>query len=145
ETGITVAEVAYALRPFTLSSRFVARNFWADPASGIGYQVQVQMAEEKFKSVEDLKNLPIKRVGKTQYLLRDVAKSIRQKPEPGEYDRYNMKRLVSMTANVQGEDLGRVDGKLTQALQAAGKPPPGVAVDVRGQLVPMRQMFNGLA
>jgi multidrug efflux pump subunit AcrB len=56
-----------------------------------------------------------------------------------------MKRLVSMTANIAGEDLGRVDGKLTQALQAAGKPPTGVAVDLRGQLVPMRQMFNGLA
>ena len=27
---------------------------------------------------------------------------------PGEYDRYNMKRLVSMTANIEGEDLGRV-------------------------------------
>jgi multidrug efflux pump subunit AcrB len=145
ETGLTVADVAGALRPFTLSSRFVARNFWADPKSGIGYQVQVQIAEEKFKSVEDLKNLPIKRVGDRQFLLRDVAKSIRQKPAVGEYDRYNMKRLVSMTANVHGEDLGRVDGKIAQALGAAGKPPAGVAVDVRGQLVPMRQMFNGLA
>jgi multidrug efflux pump subunit AcrB len=145
EAGLPVADVAYALRPFTLSSRFVARNFWADPKSGIGYQVQVQLAEEKFESVEDLKNLPIKRVGDTQFLLRDVAKSIRQKPEPGEYDRYNMKRMVSMTANVHGEDLGRVDGKIAEALGAAGKPPTGVAVDVRGQLVPMRQMFNGLA
>jgi multidrug efflux pump subunit AcrB len=145
ETGLTVADVAYALRPFTLSSRFVARNFWADPKSGIGYQVQVQLAEEKFKSVEDLKNLPIKRIGKTQYLLRDVARSIRQKPEPGEYDRYNMKRMVSLTANIEGEDLGRVDGHITAALEAAGKRPAAVAVDVRGQLAPMRQMFNGLA
>ena len=27
---------------------------------------------------------------------------------PGEYDRYNMRRLVSLTANIEGEDLGRV-------------------------------------
>jgi multidrug efflux pump subunit AcrB len=141
---LTVADVAYALRPFTLSSRFVARNFWADPKSGIGYQVQVQIAEEKFKSVEELRNLPIKRVGKTQYLLRDLAKSIRETPVPGEYDRYNMKRMVSMTANIAGEDLGRVDGHLTEALAAVGEPPVGATVEVRGQLVPMRQMFNGL-
>jgi multidrug efflux pump subunit AcrB len=50
-----------------------------------------------------------------------------------------------MTANIEGEDLGRVDGHIADALEAAGKPPAGVAVDVRGQLVPMRQMFNGLA
>jgi multidrug efflux pump subunit AcrB len=141
---LTVADVAYALRPFTLSSRFVARNFWADPKSGIGYQVQVQIAEEKFQSIEDLRNLPIKRVGKTQYLLRDLVKSIHQQPIPGEYDRYNMKRLVSLTANISGEDLGRVDGQITDALNSVGKPPEGVAVEVRGQLVPMRQMFNGL-
>ena len=30
---------------------------------------------------------------------------------PGEYDRYNMQRLVSLTANIEGEDLGRVAGQ----------------------------------
>jgi multidrug efflux pump subunit AcrB len=143
--GLTVADVAYALRPFTLSSRFVARNFWADPKSGIGYQVQVQLAEEKFKSLEDLRNLPIARVGKTQYLLRDLTRSIQVTLIPGEYDRYNMKRMVSLTANIAGEDLGRVEGQITQALEEVGEPPTGMTVEVRGQIVPMRQMFNGLA
>jgi multidrug efflux pump subunit AcrB len=64
---------------------------------------------------------------------------------PGEYDRYNMRRLVSMTANVYGEDLGRVANQITQAVQAAGEPPRGVQVDVRGQIEPMQQMFGGLA
>ena len=36
---------------------------------------------------------------------------------PGEYDRYNMRRLVSMTANIEGEDLGRVAGRIDQAMQ----------------------------
>jgi multidrug efflux pump subunit AcrB len=56
-----------------------------------------------------------------------------------------MKRLVSFTANIEGEDLGRVAQHITRALQAAGEPPRGVAVDVRGQVVPMRQMFGALA
>ena len=25
---------------------------------------------------------------------------------PGEFDRYNMKRMLSLTANIAGEDLG---------------------------------------
>jgi multidrug efflux pump subunit AcrB len=63
----------------------------------------------------------------------------------GEYDRYNMRRLVSLTANVQGEDLGRVAVQVGKALEAAGEPPRGVNVDVRGQIPPMNDMFAGLA
>src|SRR5260370_11187418 len=50
-----------------------------------------------------------------------------------------------MTANIEGEDLGRVAGRIDQALKAAGEPPRGATVDVRGQVVPMREMFRGLA
>ena len=37
-----------------------------------------------------------------QVFLQDVAR-IHERTVPGEYDRYNMKRLMSMTANIQGE------------------------------------------
>ena len=63
---------------------------------------------------------------------------------PGEYDRINLRRLVSLTANIEGSDLGRVTSELAQALRGAGDPPRGVRVEVRGQVGPMRQMFNGL-
>src|SRR5207244_3201202 len=51
----------------------------------------------------------------------------------------------SMTANIEGEDLGRVAARITAAIRAAGEPPAGVQVDVRGQVTPMREMFRGLA
>ena len=35
---------------------------------------------------------------------------------PGEFDRYNMRRLVSFMANVQGEDLGRAAAKIRRAI-----------------------------
>ena len=64
---------------------------------------------------------------------------------PGEYDRYNMRRVVSLTANIEGEDLGRVAGRIDRgASSAAGELPRGVKVDVRGQIPPLRQMFRGL-
>src|SRR5262249_50575222 len=44
-----------------------------------------------------------------------------------------------------GEDLGRVAARVADALQAAGEPPRGVQVDVRGQVPPMHQMFGALA
>jgi multidrug efflux pump subunit AcrB len=63
---------------------------------------------------------------------------------PGELDRYNMRRVVSMTANLEGEDLGRVAARVRRAVGEAGKPPAGVQVDVRGQVTPMQEMFEGL-
>ena len=44
---------------------------------------------------------------------------------PGEVDRYNMRRFLSLTANVEGEDLGRVIDRLDAAIAHAGKPPRG--------------------
>ncbi len=76
-------------------------------------------------------------------LLRNVGQVV-ESTMPGEYDRYNMRRVVSMTANIAGEDLGRVAARINEAIRAAGEPPRGVSVDVRGQIVPMRQMFHGL-
>jgi multidrug efflux pump subunit AcrB len=145
QSGGTVADVADALPAVTLSSRFVSRNFWRDPKSGIGYQVQVQIPQVPMKSREELGTTPIpKRNSGGQLLLRDAA-TFKDGTMPGEIDRYNMRRMVSLTANVEGEDLGRVAGHVDQALKAAGPPPAGATVEVRGQVVPMRQMFNGLA
>ena len=88
--------------------------------------------------------MPVKTNGQAAVLLRDVA-DVKEGTMPGEVDRYNMRRLVSMTANIEGEDLGRVAERIAEAIAAAGTPPAGVQVDVRGQVTPMREMFQGLA
>jgi multidrug efflux pump subunit AcrB len=89
--------------------------------------------------------VPIKRPNREgQLFLQDVAR-VGEATVPGEYDRYNSKRLVSFTANVYGEDLGRAAERVRQALRAAGEPPRGVRVDVRGQILPMQEMFGALA
>ncbi|MGH9454734.1 MAG: efflux RND transporter permease subunit, partial [Terriglobia bacterium] len=63
----------------------------------------------------------------------------------GEYDRYDMQRMISLTANVEGEDLGRAAGQVDSAIQRAGTPPRGVAIHVRGQVAPMRQTLRNLS
>ena len=63
---------------------------------------------------------------------------------PGEVDRYNMRRYLSLTANVEGQDLGRVIDRLDAAIVRAGQPPTGTEVELRGQVRPMREMFQSL-
>src|SRR5262245_15897480 len=144
QTGVSVEEVARSLVAATSSSRFVVPNYWLDPDVGIGYQVQVEVPQVRMQSVADVEVVPVKPQGETPVLLRDVA-VINEGTMPGQVDRYNMRRLVSMTANIEGEDLGRVAGRVARAVEAAGEAPAGVQVDVRGQVTPLRDMFRGLA
>jgi multidrug efflux pump subunit AcrB len=142
-SGVTSAATAASLVAATSSSRFVVPNYWRDPKKGVGYQVQIEIPRAQMNSIKELGQVPVKQTKTGQILLRDVA-NISQTTTPGEYDRYNMRRVVSLNANIYGEDLGRVANRIDKAIRAAGEPPRGVTVDVRGQIVPMRQMFNGL-
>lgn len=143
-SGVTAADVARSVVAATSSSRFMVPNYWPDPKSGIGYQVQVEIPYEIMNSLERIETTPIQRPGlDRQILLRDVAR-VRPGTTPGEYDRYNMKRSVSMTANVEGADWGRIAGEIERAIQRAGEPPKGVVVDVRGQIKPMEEILQGL-
>ncbi len=53
-------------------------------------------------------------------------------------------RYLTITANVEGEDMGRASAHVQKAIDAAGKPPRGVRVQPMGQLRPMQEMFLSL-
>ena len=150
---VTPVDVSRSLAEATSSSRFTVPNFWADPKTGIGYQVQVEVPRPVVRlprgiapvgSIADLEMIPVKRNAAGQVLVRDVA-TVSTGTMPGEIDRYNMRREVSMTANIVGTDLGSVSREVSAALKRAGEPPPGAKVEIRGQIPPMRDMLGGLA
>jgi multidrug efflux pump subunit AcrB len=142
-SGVTTADVARALVSATSSSRFVVPNYWRDPKNGVGYQVQVEIPTRDVESARAIAMVPVQQRAGAPLLVRDVADVV-ESTMPGEYDRYNMRRVVSMTANIDGEDLGHAAQKVATAIRNAGEPPRGVTVDVRGQTVPLAQMFQGL-
>jgi multidrug efflux pump subunit AcrB len=141
--GVQMADIARSTVAATSSSRFVTPVFWADPKSGVGYQVQVEVPQAQMISVEDIKNIPVVRQGQEPILLQNVA-AVTQGRTAGKYDRYNMQRQVSMTANIAGEDLGHTASRITEALKGAGDPPPRVTVSTRGQIPPMEATFAEL-
>jgi multidrug efflux pump subunit AcrB len=142
--GVTANDVAKSVVAGTSSSRYTSANYWADPKSGIGYQVQVEIPEQQMNSLEEVKNLPIARRTAEQIDLRNVA-SVTDGTALGEYDRYNMQRMVTLSANISGEDVGHAAARVQQAIRDAGKPPDRVQVTVRGQVQPMAEMFGGLS
>ena len=96
-------------------------------------------------SPQQVDTVPVRRVNPDLNLMvRDVA-WVGRGTMPGEIDRTSSQRYVSITANIEGEDLGRAARRIEQAIAAAGQPPRGVRVALRGQVAPMNEMFRALA
>jgi hypothetical protein len=83
--GVTANDVAKSVVAGTSSSRYTSANYWPDPKSGIGYQVQVEIPEHQMNSLEEVKNLPIARRSGGQIDLRNVA-GVTNGTTLGEYD-----------------------------------------------------------
>jgi multidrug efflux pump subunit AcrB len=138
-----MAQVSHALAPATWSSRFEIPNYWADPETGIAYQVQTQVPQRLTTSLEDIGNLPVMEAGMKSILLRNLGR-ISRGTEMSQYDRYNMQRTLTVRANVTNEDLGSASRRVAKAIAGLGAPPARVSVTMRGQVAAMAEMLDGV-
>ena len=143
QLGVTVEQVGRSLAAATSSSRYLTPNYWRDPTSGIAYQVQVEIPQARMASLDALGSVPVLTPGGSRTLVEDVAQ-LSFGTMVGEYDRYNQQRMVTITANTAGSDLGTAARQVTDAIRRAGDPPRGVTVNVRGQVAPMNETLAGL-
>jgi multidrug efflux pump subunit AcrB len=145
--GLTPADVGKSLVAATSSSRYTELNFWRDPGSGNGFQIQVEIPQSKMASIQDVEDLPVMprnlAGGPTRPLVSDVAR-VDYGTTLGEVDRYNMQRVVSFTANLEGKPLGQTLTDVRQAIARAGTPPRGVTVSTRGQVPAFEETLSGL-
>jgi multidrug efflux pump subunit AcrB len=144
QLGVTADQVGQAVVSATASSRFVAPDFWRDPNSGVSYQVQVQVPQARMTSMKDIETIPVGSATGAHPLVTEVA-SVRAGSVPGELDRQNGLWMIAVSANLAKNDLGRAGQAIDEAIARAGAPPRGVAVQVRGQVSAMRQIFGNLS
>lgn len=142
--GLTVADVARSLVAATSSSRFVSPNYWRDPKTGNAFQIQIEIPQRDVSSASDVRGLPVMQNGSARPLVGDVAK-IGYGTAMGVIERYNMQRVVSLTANLHGITVGAAQGQIESAIQKAGELPRGVSVALRGQIPPLAETLRGLA
>lgn len=155
EMGLSLAAIGRSLTEATASSRFVARDFWQNPNTGVTYQVQALYPPAEVNSLDALRTMPLKAAPQmamgasasneaTRPIeLGDVARLDFGTVE-GEYDHYNMQRVITVTANVQQGSLGAAAAAVRGALAQLPAPPRGVRVDLLGQVAPMEQTLAGL-
>ncbi|MEO8471178.1 MAG: efflux RND transporter permease subunit [Chryseolinea sp.] len=142
QMGVTATQVSRSLVAATSSSRFTDKNLWLDNAKGLAYQVQIQIPEHEMTSVDDIKNIPLQS-GKLNPTLNDVA-SFTEESGPGQYDRSGPNRLVTVTANLYRKDLGAASKAVTKAIELAGQPPRGMAIEFKGQVRLLDETLSSL-
>ena len=147
QLGLTMDQVGRSLVAATSSSRFIQPNYWRDPATGTAYQVQVEIPQSRMNSVEDIENIPAMPPGNSgatsHPLVRDLAQ-VSLGSTIGEYDRYNQQRMITISADTAGSDLGSAAKEVDAAIARSGTPPRGIVVNLRGQAAPMKQTLSGL-
>ncbi len=96
------------------------KNFWIDPVTGNQYYVGVQYHAEKFRTVDDILNIPIVSSKQTNPIpLKDLA-TIQTSKIPTEIHHVNLQPAIDLTMNVEGRDLGHISDDVARLLDKFG-------------------------
>jgi multidrug efflux pump subunit AcrB len=144
QLGISGDQIARSTVAATSSSRFTSPSYWLDRTTGTAYQVQVQYPNYRMNSTAQLEGVPISSGsnGSTHYL-GEVA-TWKKTVVPGEYDRLNQQRYITITANIQQQDRGATYAKIRKAIADMGKLPSGARILLRGQSELLEQTLQSL-
>jgi multidrug efflux pump subunit AcrB len=144
QLGISGTQVANSIVAATSSSRFTTPSYWLDKTTGTAYQVQVQYPSYRMNSTVQLEAIPVSsgNGGSTHYL-NELA-TWKHTTVAGEYDRLNQQRYITITANIQQDNMGAVFASVRQAISDMGKLPNGEKIILRGQPELLQQTLLSL-
>ena len=137
--GISVAQIANTIN--TLIDGTVASLF-TDPDNGNQYNILVRLSEDYRSRIEDLQNIVLTAPGGQQVLLGNLA-TIERATSPVEIDRKYQQRLVEITGNVTGRDLGSVSKDIQEQLDTLTVP-AGFEIKQSGNIEQQQESFKVL-
>jgi CzcA family heavy metal efflux pump len=137
--GVSVSQIANTIS--TGISGSVA-SLYSDPRTGNQYNILVRMSEDYRQNIDDIGKLTVvTSSGKTIPLESFIE--IKMTKSPVQIDRKFQQRLVSVTANVSGRDLGSVAEDIQTKLAELEKP-AGFEIMMSGNIEQQKKTFNSL-
>ncbi len=89
---------------------------------GNSYRILVQLEDAENRSIDEILDLSVQSPGNEKIALRNLVSSKRNEG-PVTIQRKDRQRLVTVTANVSGRDLGSVANDIQKRLDAIARPP----------------------
>jgi multidrug efflux pump subunit AcrB len=142
QLGVTVDDVSRSIVASTSSSRYTEKNIWIDENSNNSYNVQVQVPENKMKSMADIGEIPLLK-NADRPVLGDVA-TITPDTTYGENDDLGAIPVLSVTANLYNKDLGAASVDVQKAIAALGPLPRGLTVEPIGMTQTLTETLDSL-
>lgn len=151
EMGLTEQQIANAMNISLSGSYQVTPNFWADPKTGIPYQLWVQTPEYRNDSLTALKTTPLlvqaaaqpgTTTGNALDMLNSVA-TLRRTSEQTVVNHVNTQPTYDVYAGVQDRDLGAIETDIARIVDEEQKNLPAPdKITVRGQIESMESAFQ---
>ena len=139
--GLSQKEVVDNVITALTSNGMIAPNYWIDPKSGNPYMLTVQYPEDAVKTLQDLKQIPVRGANSREPTTLDTVVSVKTIPTPTEVDHYQLFRVIDLYVSPKTEDLGRV-GRQIDRIVGRTNLPEGVRINVRGSVQNMRSSFK---
>lgn len=137
--GIDVAQISNTINTCIAGS---VASLYTDPVTGNQYNILVRLSEDYRSNIDDLKNLVLSGSGGQQVLLGNVAR-IEKTNSPVQIDRKYQQRIVDVTANVSGRDLGGVATDIRSKLRGIAVP-AGFELKLGGNVEQQQKTFGDL-
>jgi len=137
--GVSVSQISNTIT--TAISGSVASVF-TDPATGNQYNILVRLSEDYRNKIDDIKELSVQSVQGQLIKLSNLVK-VNLVKSPIQIDRKYQERIVEVTGNVTGRDLGSVSKDINDKL-ASVQIPTGFVVTVSGNVEQQNKTFGDL-
>jgi multidrug efflux pump subunit AcrB len=140
--GLSQREVAQAALFSLNSNASVNPSVYTDPRTGNQYNVVVQLDEGYRQTPDDLGRLFVTAAGDRPVLLSTIAE-ITKSTGPVEVERKYQQRIVRVSANAVGRDLGSLSADLESKFRQLPLP-AGFTIRLGGQTEQQREAFSAL-
>jgi len=137
--GISMSQIANAVSTGIGGS---SASLFSDPKTGNQYNIVVRLAEDFRNSVDDIKQLSLTTPSGNNIKLESIAE-VKMMKSPVQIDRKFQQRLVDVTANNTGRDLGAVADEIQQKLKTVNVP-TGFELQMSGNVEQQKKTFSDL-
>jgi len=139
--GLSQKEVVDNVITALTSNQMIAPSYWVDPKSGNDYLLTVQYPENEVRTLNDLKQIPIRAPAGERTTQLDSVADILPIESPTEVDHYQLRRVIDLYVAPKSEDLGKLTASIEHIVGSTHLQ-EGVRVDLRGSVQGMRSSFK---
>ncbi len=137
--GLTTSRIADVVKTAIEGNE---ASVYVDPVTGREHKVRVRLIQEDRNKLEDLRRLPIPVQGGKVVPLENVAELV-QVFSPTQIERKYQQRIIHVTANTSGRDLGSIAQEIEKKISQM-RIPEGFTVSLKGARLEQQEAFRML-